>query len=352
MGLKLSHPTKGDAETIVIFRLGSLGDTVNSLPCFHQTVRAFPRSKRVLLTNFPVSSLAAPAESILRGGGFIHEAVNYSVGQRNPLKLLKLRRTLRALNSQTLIYLTERSSLSTVWRDVLFFRLCGFTRILGAPWRPDLARGRRSKQTGEVEREIERLARCLAMLGPLDLQDPAHWDLNLTAQEKADAETQLAALKARRFIAINTGGKVKVKDWGEENWTILLGRLSQAVPDFGLVAVGAAEDSARAQRLLDHWRGPTLDLCGQLSPRQSAAVLAKGALFIGHDSGPLHLAAAMGLTCIAMFGDYNTPKKWHPVGDRHRIIHNMAGVMAITPDEVFTAAQAVLSRQPVENAAP
>lgn len=69
-------------------------------------------------------------------------------------------------------------------------------------------------------------------------------------------------------------------------------------------------------------------------------------------SGPLHLAAAMGLTCIAMFGDYNTPKKWHPVGDRHRIIHNMAGVMAITPDEVFTAAQAVLSRQPVENAAP
>lgn len=334
----------GIVETVVIFRLGSLGDTVNCLPCFHQIMRVFPSARRALLTNIPVSNLAPPAESVLRGGGFIQAALHYNVGERRIGKLLELRRKLRALDATTLIYLTEGRSLTATWRDVLFFRFCGFTRIIGAPITPGLFQGRRDHKTGDVEREIERLARCLSDLGPIDLQDPANWDLNLTGQERADADAFLAPLGTHTFIAINTGGKVKAKDWGEERWADLLARLSRSKPNDGLVVIGAADDSARAQRLIEHWRGPTLDLCGKLLPRQSAAVLARARLFVGHDSGPLHLSAAMGLTCVAMFGDYNRPKKWHPVGERHRIIHNMAGVMAITPDEVFEAVEEVLAR--------
>lgn len=334
-------------ETVVIFRLGSIGDTVNCLPCFHQIGRAFPTARRVLLTNWPVSSIAAPAESILRGGGFVHEVVRYTVGERDGRKLWALRRTLRALGGDTLIYLTEGRSLAANWRDWMFFRLCGFTRIVGAPLTADLAHGRRDPRTGEVEREVERLARCLAALGPLDLNGAANRDLNLTPQEKAVGLATLSPLAGAPFIAINTGGKVKVKDWGEPNWTALLGRLSAALPGCALVFVGAAEDSERASRLARAWAGPSLDLCGRLSPRESAAVLEHGRLFIGHDSGPLHLAAASGLACVAMFGDHNAPKKWHPLGDRHRIIHDMRGVMAITPDRVFDAAQDALSQAQV-----
>src|SRR5580698_6698313 len=104
-------------DTIVIFRLGSLGDTVNCLPCFHQIARAFPDARRVLLTNIPVSSIAAPAESILRDGGFIHDVVRYTVGERDLRALATLRRTLKALNAHTLIFLTEGRSLSANWRD-------------------------------------------------------------------------------------------------------------------------------------------------------------------------------------------------------------------------------------------
>ena len=75
------------------------------------------------------------------------------------------------------------------------------------------------------------------------------------------------------------------------------------------------------------------------------SILAKAALFVGHDSGPLHLAAAVGLACVALFGGYNRPRKWHPVGDHHRIIHNMAGVQAISPDEVLEAVLAARARE-------
>jgi len=47
-------------ERVLIYRLGSLGDTVAALPCFHLIERAFPDAERLVLTNVPVSTKAAP----------------------------------------------------------------------------------------------------------------------------------------------------------------------------------------------------------------------------------------------------------------------------------------------------
>src|SRR5262249_62394923 len=58
-------------ETILIFRTGSLGDTIVALPCFHWIARSFPESRRIVLTNTPVSEKAAPLESILANTGLI-----------------------------------------------------------------------------------------------------------------------------------------------------------------------------------------------------------------------------------------------------------------------------------------
>ena len=56
-------------QPIVIYRLGSLGDTIVALPCFHAITRAHPGAERIVLTNFPVSAKAAPLEGILGGSG-------------------------------------------------------------------------------------------------------------------------------------------------------------------------------------------------------------------------------------------------------------------------------------------
>jgi hypothetical protein len=42
----------------------------------------------------------------------------------------------------------------------------------------------------------------------------------------------------------------------------------------------------------------------------------------------------MGVPCVGVFGDYNMPKWWHPMGRGHRIVHDMRGVRAITPETV------------------
>ena len=90
------------------------------------------------------------------------------------------------------------------------------------------------------------------------------------------------------------------------------------------------------------WPGGTLNLCGKLAPRETAAAMAQAQLFIGHDSGPMHLASAVGIACVAMLGNYNMPKWWHPIGAQHRILHDMRGLDHITPDQVLGAVQPVL----------
>jgi ADP-heptose:LPS heptosyltransferase len=116
-----------------------------------------------------------------------------------------------------------------------------------------------------------------------------------------------------------------------------LKRISIQYPDSGLLVVGAAEDSERAQQLSEVWAGALVDACGRLTPRESAAAMRNAVMFIGHDSGPLHLAAAAGVNCIGLFGDFNQPKRWHPRGQHHRIIHRMTGLDAISVSEVMEA---------------
>ena len=119
--------------------------------------------------------------------------------------------------------------------------------------------------------------------------------------------------------------------------------------DFALVLFGSKDEFDRSGRIAASWPGPTLNLCGKLNPRESAAVMRRATLFVGHDSGPMHLASAVGIPCVAMFGDFNPPKKWHPFGDEHRLIHNMLGVGGISPEEVYLAVRSVMSeRAPLE----
>src|SRR5277367_2795104 len=87
---------------IVIYRLGSLGDTVIALPCFHLIRKTYPRAKIVLLTNQPVSGKAAPAMVIVENSGLCDEAISYPVGSRNTVELQNIRRMIRQLQPEAL----------------------------------------------------------------------------------------------------------------------------------------------------------------------------------------------------------------------------------------------------------
>jgi ADP-heptose:LPS heptosyltransferase len=294
----------------MIYRLGSLGDTIIALPCFHLIRHLYPHAAISILTNQPVTGKAAPAMAILENSGLCDEAVSYPVGTRSVFELAKVRRRIREIQPQILINLAAARGLLKSLRDYLFFRSCGIRDILGTPLRQrDLQV--QPANDGEFERESERLALRLASLGVINLSDQRLWQLGLTHQERTQASDLLPS-NQRDFIAVSVGTKLAVKDWSVENWETLLALLSTKIPDVTLILLGSPEECARSEKLSRVWKSDYVNLCGRTSPRISAAILERCRLFIGHDSGPMHLASVVGVPTLGLFSWFNPPGQWYP----------------------------------------
>jgi heptosyltransferase III len=313
---------RADVQRVLIYRLGSLGDHVVALPAYHQIARCFPNAERRLLTNIPVQANAPAAAAVLGNSGLIHGYINYPVGMRSPSQILAVRREVGRFRPQALIYLSSLRGFRSAQRDRLFFRLCGVRESIGFPeTNQDVVR-RRLPGSSELEPEAERLAHAIRALGTVDFNDPSNWDLRLTAAELNRAEEAKRPLEGAPYLAVSLGTKAQANDWGEANWTALLTRLATLLPDRKLVIIGAAEESEASGRAASAWQDRSLNLCGSLTPRESGALLRSAELFLGHDSGPMHLAAAVGAPCVAIFSARNLPRIWFPYGKQHTVIYH------------------------------
>lgn len=348
-------------QRLLIYRLGSLGDTVIALPCFHKIRDTFPNADITLLTNQPVMAKAAPLEAILGKEYFFDRVVAYPVGTRSAFVLTTIIRKIRALQIDTVINLTPARTKLSVFRDRLFFRAAGARQLIGFPSTPQDFGGI-DPATGEHEWEAHKLARRLQALGPIPLAEEHYWDLRLTAAEQQEATQVLSSLSREApIVAISIGAKMQVKDWGLANWLALIDRLKSSLPSWQLLMLGAAEEFVSSATLLHAWNGPSLNLCGKTSPRVSAAVLQRTKLYIGHDSGPMHLAACVGVPCVGIFAARNLPRQWYPRGATNQIIYHhvdCAGcnldtciaqqkrcILSITVEEVQQAVMTIVRSQ-------
>jgi lipopolysaccharide heptosyltransferase III len=349
-------------KRVLIYRLGSLGDTLIALPALHLVARAFPQAERRILTNFPVNVKAPPAAAILENSGLVQGYFRYVVGMRRPRELIGLWWQLLRWRPEVLVYMGSARGVESARRDEKFFRLCGITRLIGVPLTEDMQHNRWEQQTQALEPEGARLTRNLAELGDPRLDDPASWDLRLTSAEHARAKEALAQAAGLPVIAVSVGTKVQSKDWGRENWRALLQRIAALYPNHALALCGAPEEAEASNFAADGWKQnsskPVINLCGILTPRESAAAFAQARVFIGHDSGPMHLAAAVQTPCVAIFAARNKPRVWFPYGKQHRVVYHQTDcwgcgletcivqkkkcLTSITVDEVITEVRAIL----------
>jgi len=110
------------------------------------------------------------------------------------------------------------------------------------------------------------------------------------------------------------------------------------------VVIGGTEEQARAVEVMSKGGNQTLNVVGRLSLRALAALLQKAHVVVSNDSGPMHLAAAVGTPVVALFGTEDPgshPKRWGPWGAGHTVIHKP--LEQITVDEVLAATQRYLA---------
>ncbi len=363
-------PSEQPVKRVVVYRVGSLGDTLIVLPAFHLVREAFPSAHLTLLTSFPVNAKAAPMETILQHTGLYDETLRYPTSLRNVSELWSLRKKLRAGKYEALVYLAKpKGGIFASLRDWIFFRSCGIRKLIGIPFDRHTLECLPVPGTELFTSETVRTLDSIRKLGNADVREDRWWDMRLTTDEISEADGLLASHGITGpFLAASVGTKIPAKDWEEHNWAELIRRLAAANPRLPLVLFGVREEHERSARLAALWSGPVANLCGVTSPRVSAAVFRKAAAMVCHDSGPMHLAATMGVPCVAIFSARARPGEWYPRGEGHAIFYRKTPcwgcglndcieqkkvcILSITVDEVFSAVQQRLSVREAPRSSP
>lgn len=211
----------------------------------------------------------------------------------------------------------------------------------------------------QVERNF-RLAQAFHQTfgGTLPSLRPPHLTPSRTDTQGIRAILKQHACDPQKAVVLHPFASAPTKNWLPESWQTVVAWLH--THNWQPIVIGGPQDT------LPFEDTKTLSLCGALSLGETAALLAEVPLFIGIDSGPGHIAAAVGCPIISIFSSVNDPTRWAPYGpeSRVRILHKavtdrqaypyeMRELPAdtkgnpysdtITPDKVITTVQELLS---------
>ncbi len=139
------------------------------------------------------------------------------------------------------------------------------------------------------------------------------------AEEKVARLLQQSGVAAKQFIHIHPTSRWFFKTWPAARVANLILELGRAGHRVVLSAAPAANERDMIARIKEHLKAPVVDFTGMLSLKELAALTAQARLFIGVDSAPMHIAAAMGTPVVALFGP-SGEAQWGPWMTPHRVV--------------------------------
>lgn len=130
-------------------------------------------------------------------------------------------------------------------------------------------------------------------------------------------------LATQRFVHVHAPSRWQFKCWSTAGWVAIIDRLQAEGWPVVLTAAPETAETALTAQLQRQLARVAIDLSGQLNLKELAALTAEARLFVGVDSAPMHIAAAMGTPAVALFGPSGADL-WGPWGTprigRHRVV--------------------------------
>jgi lipopolysaccharide heptosyltransferase I len=275
---------RAESRRILIVKPSSLGDVVHALPAVNLVRTQYPRAHIAWLIN-------PEFKTILHRNPVIDSVIEFP--RRNPAALPSLIRHLRRAQFDTVI------DLQGLLRSGLLAFATGAHRRIGMS---DSREGARL-----FHNEIVPVARCHAV------------DRYLAVAQHLGCPTSPVLfplgidLPARKenWIAVNPSARWATKLWGDDRFAELVKRL----PRNRVVLTGSQADRARIDRIAHGCR----NLAGQTTLLELADLYARCAVVVTNDTGPMHIAAAVGTPVVAIFGPTD-PDLTGPYGTRHTVL--------------------------------
>jgi heptosyltransferase-3 len=155
----------------------------------------------------------------------------------------------------------------------------------------------------------------LAVLTPLGVPPLAEVTASWRDADQHRADDMLAPLGDQRYVVLHLYPKFNYKKWSDTGWIALARWITDHNLRIVLTGGNDADERDYVQRLAGSMSAP-LNLVGQLSLNESACVLARAIAYVGPDTALTHMAAALGIPTVTLFGPTD-PVKWGPWPKSH-----------------------------------
>jgi ADP-heptose:LPS heptosyltransferase len=279
----------GDVRRIVVLKAGGLGDLVFALPALEALRAAYPAAELVLLTSGAGAELLsrhAPIDRALAMPPFEYEA------GRTPSAMAARRAVIGGLAAEGVdlgVQLHGGGAHSNPLVRELGARL---TVGLQAPGAPPLDRN--------VPYEYFRheVLRCLEVAGAAGAAPVSVEPRLALTEEDRSAAAELLLDEGKPLVAVHPGAGDPRRRWPAAGFAAVCLAAEEAGAATAVVGTPGDEDLGAAVRAASPG---TYDLCGRLSMRALAGVLGRAGVVVSNDSGPLHLAAAVGASTVGIY---------------------------------------------------
>ena len=344
---------------LLIVRLGSMGDIIHTLPAVTALRAAFPEATigwiieerwAELLCTLPTprSGPRSPQRPLVDR---IH-TVNTMRWRSAPFSNNTWEQMAAGLSELRAVHCEVAADFQGAARSALLARWSGAPVIYGVRQpRENIASMFYTRQiSAQGTHIVEQNFSLAEALAGVPLSMPSVEFPHDAASEK-DADKRLLDHDIHRFAIVNPGAGWGAKQWPAERYGYVAKRLFEEEGLKSLVNFGPGE-----QDLVHAVEGASGGAAEGLSCSltQLIAMTRRADLFIGGDTGPMHLAAALGIPVVALFGPTN-PARNGPFGTRNIVLRSPssptsharnsqpdAGLLQITSDQVVAAARKVL----------
>jgi ADP-heptose:LPS heptosyltransferase len=324
---------------ILVIDFGQMGDVVLSLPALSAIRARFPAAHITV-------AVGAASVAVVELSGHANETISVDrVALRDgskPLSILRIARLVMDVRRKQFDFVIDLHSLSET-------NLLGF--FSGASQRLYARRPGRSldflssfiSKPPVEDKNKHAVDRYLDVLVPLGIKDaPRLPRLRTRAETDADVEQMLKKAKADAgapLIGIFPGAGHPSRRWPMARFAELA---DMFVRNDGvrIVAFAGPEEKTLVSEMRASFPRSTL-IFDRLTIPQLASMLARLAVFVSNDTGPMHIAAAVGTSTVALL-DRRAPRSYLPIGEHHRAVYSNA-IAEITTDEVYGTAREALA---------
>jgi lipopolysaccharide heptosyltransferase I len=291
LGRQPTDDSLGEAPRILITRLSAIGDCVQTIPLAWALRERFPQA----LIAWAVEAAAAPLVAAVAAVDRVIAIPKRMIA--SPTAAWRVRSQLQRLRLDLAIDPQSLSKSSAVgWLSGARRRI-GFASPAGrevSPWlNTELV----------TSPHVHMVERYLDLLRPLGIQQPSkRFDLAIgpAADSVADEFVACGEL-ARGFVAVNPGAGWDSKRWPAERFAAVIRELRRSSGLPAVILWGGQRERNWAEKISQASAGSAM-LCPPTSLIELAAILKRAKLMVAGDTGPLHLAAAVGTPCVGIFG--------------------------------------------------